>query len=80
MIGLVRIAGLGGLHIEVDPAGTTLCGLELPLESVERAVLVSGVGCPHCQDAIAAAGVTDNSPRTNDEDDDGDGDRQPPLF
>ena len=54
MIGLVRIAGLGGWHIEADPAGTTLCGLELPLESVERAVLVSGVGCPHCQDAIAA--------------------------
>ena len=38
VIGLVRIAGLGprlgGWHIEVDPPGRTLCGLELPLEHV----------------------------------------------
>ena len=82
MMGLVRIAGLGprlgGWHIEVDPPGRTLCGLELPVDHVERAVLLSGVGCPHCQDAIAAAaaGVTRNAPGTNDDD----GDGQQPLF
>ena len=39
---------------------------------LERGVLLSGVGCPQCQDAVAAAaaGLPNEAPETNDDEED----------
>ena len=55
-----------------DPRGRSSPGLPamVTVAFLERGVLLSGVGCPQCQDAVAAAGLPNEAPETNDEDED----------